>query len=228
MRFWPGIEGQPNNFNESETWSTTSGECANNVPHTANMFARHFIFVHLSVIYAHFLKTCVSSPETHIFKSVHMMIKLGPHHGGSAGRVPRHSETCFGKVGKSAYTGSFGHFSLDTQKKNFLEKKFFLFQLPPPFFKFCSTYRLLFSWPNFFPKTKMCDFGPESKVDQTTPTHLKLHLQHVGSVQTMSDSSQTCLEEISKSTFLGSFRDIFQKHAFPAQKRTFSKVFTWW
>ena len=54
-------------------------------------------------------KKCVFSPKSHILKNVRTTLKLGLHHPPSAGRVSGHSETCFEKDWKSAFTGSFGH-----------------------------------------------------------------------------------------------------------------------
>ena len=61
-------------------------------------------------LFRHILsKKCISSPESHILKIVRTTLKLGLHHPPSVGRVPRHSETCFEQVCKSASTGSFTH-----------------------------------------------------------------------------------------------------------------------
>ena len=90
----------------------------------------------------------------------------------------------------------FARFVFLTQEKIFFTE-FFLFQLPPPFLKFCFNYRLLFFLTKKKSKIKMCDSDLESKVNQTTSMSLKLGLQHQGNVQTMSRTLQTCLQDIS-------------------------------
>ena len=116
--------------------------------------------------FRNFFRKCAQiTPKMKVSKNVQMTSKLGLHHLPSVGAVPRCSELCLEKVWKSSFLGPFRHIFKKCCEKKFFPWKSNFVPITASFFRFCFNYRLLFSWVDFFPKSKMFISDPKTKVD---------------------------------------------------------------
>ena len=154
------------------------------------MFANFCKIVLFEVVWAHFQKICPNDPKKGDFEKCSDDRKTLFTSSPKCGNTPHMVRIMFGTSWKNALFGViWAHFKKIGVQKNFFFRKSNFVPITASFFDFVPLIAPTFSWAWFFQKTKMCIFGPKTRVDQSTPMTLKLGLQHVYKVGTMSNSS---------------------------------------